>query len=97
MDYGGYQFRFDLGTPLTPEVRWMLAAGMTPMEVVLSATRDAAFVCGLEDEVGTLEVGKAADLIAIGGAPLTDLVAALRDLRLIVRNGVVIRDSRSQG
>jgi len=94
-DYGGYQILFDLGTPLT-EVRWMLAAGMTPMEVLVVATRDAAFVCGLEDEVGTLEVGKAADLIAIGGDPLADLVGALRDLRLVVRNGFVIRDDRTK-
>ncbi len=52
--------------------------GMTPREVLVSATTGAAEVLGLASEVGTLDVGKSADLIAVDGDPLADAVALTR-------------------
>lgn len=53
-------------------------------------TRHAAHVCGLEDELGTLEAGKIADVLAVEGDPLQDL-QALANVRWVVHEGAVIR------
>ena len=52
--------------------------GMTPREVLVSATTGAAELLGLASEVGTLDVGKSADLIAVDGDPLAEAVALTR-------------------
>jgi imidazolonepropionase-like amidohydrolase len=51
--------------------------GMTPREVMIAGTKDAAELLGIGDETGTLETGKSADLIAIDGDPLTDAGAVM--------------------
>jgi imidazolonepropionase-like amidohydrolase len=47
-------------------------AGLTPMESLQVVTRNAARLCGLEDQVGTLEPGKDADLLLLNADPLED-------------------------
>ncbi len=54
-------------------------AGMSNMDAIVSATRDAARSCWMGDSVGTLEVGKQADALIVRGDPLDDL-GALRDV-----------------
>lgn len=91
-DYAGApEVRFDLGTPVT-EVLLMHEAGMTPMQVVVAATRNAAQVCNLGQELGTLEPGKVADLVVVDGNPLDDL-SSLGSVRMVVHRGTVIRGS----
>ena len=63
--------------------------GMTPREVIISATRDAAELLGISGETGTLDVGKSADLIAVDGDPLTD-VGALMKIRYVMAAGRVV-------
>jgi imidazolonepropionase-like amidohydrolase len=58
--------------------------------VLLAATRDAARVCRRADLLGTLEAGKAADVLVVRRNPLADLTA-LSEVRLVVRAGAVIR------
>ena len=58
--------------------------------VVDAGVDDAAHVCGLEQELGTIEAGKSADLLVVNGDPLRDLNALL-NVRLVVRRGVIIR------
>jgi imidazolonepropionase-like amidohydrolase len=92
-DYlGAPSVDFDLGMPMH-EVRFMRAAGMTPMQIIVAATRDAARVCNLERELGTVRPGKVADMLVVAGDPLRDL-GALRKARIVVHDGVVIRDTR---
>jgi imidazolonepropionase-like amidohydrolase len=64
--------------------------GVPPTEVLRAATVEAATLLDLSSEIGTLEVGKQADLIAVEGNPLED-VAALRKVRLVMRAGKVYR------
>lgn len=52
--------------------------GMTPREVLISATSDAADLLGVAEETGTLEPGKSADIIAVDGDPLADAGALLK-------------------
>lgn len=59
--------------------------GMTPRQVLASATTGAAELLGLSNEVGTLEAGKSADLIAVDGDPLADPAAVTRVGYVMVR------------
>ncbi len=66
----------DAGTPFNyhgenaQELERMVAFGMSPMEAILAATSSAARLLGMQDRIGTIERGKAADLILIEGNPL---------------------------
>ena len=71
------------------EIDQMLKLGMTPMEVIVAATANAAQVIGLGDELGTLEVGKQADIIVANGNPLQDMTV-LQDLMVVIKGGEVI-------
>lgn len=51
----------------------MASTGLTPLETIRAATATAADVMGMEDDIGSLEVGKLADLIVLDRSPLEDL------------------------
>ena len=59
------------------ELQLMVEGGMTPMQAIVATTQSAAQLMGLEDELGTLEPGKRADLVVVDGDPLD--VATLTD------------------
>jgi len=65
----------------------MVEAGATPMQALHFGTASAAELLGIGEELGTLEPGKKADLVAVTGNPLQD-IDALREVRLVLRNGV---------
>jgi imidazolonepropionase-like amidohydrolase len=88
-DYAGYAAQFELGMPLS-EMEAMQKAGMTSMQIILAGTRNAALVCSLDRELGTLEVGKVADVLVVKGDPLQD-IHALASVRLVIHSGTVIR------
>ncbi len=89
-DYGGGPGDFELGIPLY-ELEMMSQSGMTAMQVILASTLNAAHVLRIEQEAGTLEPGKLADILVVRGDPLQNL-AALTDISLVIHHGVVIRD-----
>jgi imidazolonepropionase-like amidohydrolase len=83
----------DAGNPLTlhgpaihAEMEAMQRAGMKPAEVLRASTRDAARAMGRLDELGTIERGKSADLLIVGGDPTLD-IANLRKLEWVMRSG----------
>ncbi len=83
----GYDVAFDVGMPVR-EIDLMSHAGMSPMEIIVAATSNAATACNVETVTGTVEVGKAADLVVVDGDPLTDL-GTLADPRFVLRDGAV--------
>ncbi|HUO96135.1 MAG TPA: amidohydrolase family protein [Steroidobacteraceae bacterium] len=83
-DIGG----FDWHTNPAVEFRWMVKYGMTPEQALRAATVVAAALLGRSDDLGTLESGKLADVVAVPGNPLTD-VARLEDVRFVMKGGVV--------
>lgn len=70
------------------EFRYMVEAGMQPMEAIQSATRVAAELLGVEDELGTIAVGKIADIVAVKGDPLAD-VGHLTQMAFVMKAGKV--------
>jgi imidazolonepropionase-like amidohydrolase len=89
-DYGGGPGNFELGIPMY-EIQMMSQAGMTPMQVIVASTLNAAHVLRMDGKIGTLETGKFADILIVGGNPLDDL-QALTKVKMVIHNGVVIRD-----
>jgi len=89
-DYSGGPGNFELGIPMY-EIEEMSEAGMTPMQVIVASTKNAAIVSGIEKEVGTLETGKFADLLIISGNPLEDL-QNLQSIQIVIHKGHIIRE-----
>jgi imidazolonepropionase-like amidohydrolase len=61
-------------------------AGLTPLQAISAATKVAAEFLGQEAHLGTLEVGKLADLVILGGNPLTD-IRQVRQVEVVLRDG----------
>jgi imidazolonepropionase-like amidohydrolase len=70
------------------EMRYLLKAGLSPMEAIQAGTKHAAFYSGMGEELGTLEPGKLADIIVVNGDPLTD-IEALRRIAIVIKDGEV--------
>jgi imidazolonepropionase-like amidohydrolase len=79
------------------ELGLMCAVGMSPMDVIVSSTRTAAECLGWEDKIGTLEVGKLADLIITKTNPLTDLrsLEKVENITLVMKGGEIVKDLRT--
>ncbi|MCC6314153.1 MAG: amidohydrolase family protein [Thermomicrobiales bacterium] len=75
------------------EAELLVQSGMTPSQAIAAATADAARLLGIASEVGTIELGKAADLIAVDDDPLRDITALQRPAFVMV-NGTVAHDRR---
>ena len=65
--------------------------GATPWQALLAATKNAAELCGKDAALGTVEVGKLADLIVVEGNPLED-IENLRNLVMVLKEGRVVTD-----
>ena len=83
----------DSGTPMNfhTEATWqemhlMVKFGMEPSQVIQSATRIAAQLLGKDDELGTLQVGKLADVIVVDGNPLSD-IRSLKNIIHVFKGG----------
>jgi len=66
----------------------MAEAGLTPMQIIVDATRNAARVFSPNPQIGTIESGKLADLVILDANPLTDIANA-RQINKVIKGGQV--------
>jgi imidazolonepropionase-like amidohydrolase len=66
----------------------MVAAGVSPLDALYAATRNAADLIGASDRIGGVVPGRLADLVAVDGDPLTD-IKVMRRVRFVMKGGVV--------
>lgn len=71
------------------EFELLVKHGMTPAEAIKAATINAATLLGVEKETGTIEPGKAADIVAVSGDPLAD-VKVLKAMKFVMARGQVV-------
>lgn len=69
------------------ELTLMVDAGMTPAQALVAATSSAAALMGLDEQLGTLESGKLADIIVVEGDPLSDLSKIPTSVRYVYQEG----------
>lgn len=89
----------DAGTPFNMhgenlgELRRLVEMGYSSIEAIQAGTQIAAKVMGLEEELGTIEEGKLADLIVVEGDPLEDigLLLSTEAIRLVMRGGKLVK------
>ena len=72
------------------EFELMVKYGIPPVEALKAATVNAADLLGLSNEVGTIEPGKSADIIAVAGDPLTD-VRVLKTVGFVMARGDIVK------
>ena len=78
------------------EFSLMVANGMTPAQALLAATAGGSDLLGLSDQIGTLEAGKQADLVAVPGDPLQD-IRATEKVCFVMQGGRVVRNEPCGG
>jgi imidazolonepropionase-like amidohydrolase len=86
-DAGGYPWTENQAK----EFAYMVKYGMTPMQAIRSATIVAAELLEAEADLGAIEAGKFADLVAVAGDPLADITEMER-VKFVMKNGEVIRN-----
>jgi imidazolonepropionase-like amidohydrolase len=91
----------DAGTPFNPhgdlarEMGLMVDYGMTPMQAIVAATASAARNLDIHHDVGTIGVGKEADIILVAGDPAAD-ITRLQEIALVMKGGQVLKDALRQ-
>ena len=78
-----------IGKGLHKELELMVEAGVSHMEAIIAATRNAADNIAKVSELGTIEPGKLADVIAVSGDPLKD-ISNTREIKLVMKDGEIL-------
>jgi imidazolonepropionase-like amidohydrolase len=86
-DVGGFDWKINPAK----EFGYMVKFGMTPAQAVKSATSVAAELLDMQATVGTIEVGKLADIVAVPGDPLAD-ITVLEKVDFVMKGGAVVRN-----
>jgi imidazolonepropionase-like amidohydrolase len=85
-DAGGFDWKIDPAKEFSSMVKF----GMTPAQAIRAATSTAAELMGTQKELGTIEPGKLADIVAVPGDPLAD-VSLMEKVEFVMKGGVVYR------
>ena len=85
-DAGG----FDWGIDPAKEFDYMVKWGMSPAQALRSATSSAAELLGMQDQIGTIESGKFADIVAVPGDPIND-ITVLEKVNFVMKAGMVYK------
>jgi len=72
------------------EFGYMVEAGMTPIDAIRSATYHGAHLLKVDEQLGTIEPGKLADLVAVKGDPLED-INLMQNISFVMKDGQVIK------
>ena len=72
------------------QFQYMVRYGMTPMRAIQSATIEAARPMGWEERVGSMAVGKWADLVAVRGHPIQD-ISTLERVDIVIKGRSILR------
>lgn len=88
-DAGG----FDWKENPAQEFKYMVDWGMSGMQAIQSATATASDLLGMQNQIGTIEVGKFADIVAVPGDPLKD-ITVLQKVDFVMKGGVVEKGAR---
>lgn len=91
-------FGSDCGVPFlkqgdnAAELAVLVELGMSPKDVIVAATKTASEAIGIQDKVGTLEVGKLADVIIVDGNPLDDIsiLSQKEKIKMVMKDGEII-------
>jgi imidazolonepropionase-like amidohydrolase len=80
------------------ELGLMVNIGMTPMEAIVATTKTAAQCLGWEDQIGTLQAGKLADIVITKTDPLNDIrsMENVDNIILVMKDGKIVKDRRGQ-
>lgn len=83
---------YRLGMPYM-ELQLLHEAGLATMQIIVAATKNAAEVCGVSAKVGTIEIGKAADMLIVNGNPLKDL-DDIKKVVMVIKEGQIVQNNR---
>ena len=83
-------------TATVREIQYYVEAGMTPTQALRAGTIETAKLLGAEEDIGSLEVGKYADILAVPTDPTTD-IKALRQIQFVMKGGEVYRNDMATG
>jgi imidazolonepropionase-like amidohydrolase len=89
-DAGGFDWK---ALNEAKEFEYYVQYGMTPMQAIRTGTSVAAELLGWEDELGTIEAGKWADLVAVSGDPLKD-IKELENVKFVMKAGTVFKNEQ---
>ena len=80
------------GHEFTLMVEW---GGMSAMDAIVAGTLSGAKLLGVDNIIGTLSVGKFADIVAVPGNPLTD-IKRMENVTFVIKNGAVYKNAEAQ-
>jgi imidazolonepropionase-like amidohydrolase len=87
-DAGGFDWK---GLNEAKEFEYYVQYGMTPIQAIRTGTSTAAELLGWSDKLGTIEVGKWADILAVSGDPLLD-IKELENVKFVMKGGTVYKN-----
>lgn len=88
----GTDYTATAGRKKAEEFALLVAAGLSPMDAIFAATRNAAQLLNADADVGSIRPGRFADVVAVAGDPLAD-IAVLQRVEFVMKGGEVIKAS----